>query len=237
MDGDVRVVILAEELLIARGLESVARNSGLSDALAIESLDRASRLLGSGRRELLVWIAQGLDGKAGGQLAAIRAPLPDLGLLLIVERAQASVIADLLEQRAGSLAVLLRTPSLDASHVVDRMKDSLAGRPGIDPRVVDEMMHRWPGREDALAALTANELQILELVALGLRNREIARRLWKSEKAIEKHVGHLFAKLGLRATDTHLDRRVTAARIYLSLRPDSAGAPPRAPLQQRAAAG
>ena len=44
----------------------------------------------------------------------------------------------------------------------------------------------------------------------------------KSEKAVEKQVSHVFEKLGLdKGSATHLDRRVTAARIFFSCRPQS----------------
>jgi DNA-binding CsgD family transcriptional regulator len=68
-----------------------------------------------------------------------------------------------------------------------------------------------------LEKLTACEREVLELIAEGLRNPAIARRLWKSEKAIEKTVARVFGKLGLDATlMPDVDRRVTAACIYLS---------------------
>jgi DNA-binding CsgD family transcriptional regulator len=68
-----------------------------------------------------------------------------------------------------------------------------------------------------LDRLSPAEREVLMLLADGLRNREIARRLWKSEKTIEKHVGNVFHKLDLdRTTHPGIDRRVSAARIYLS---------------------
>src|SRR5215210_7124721 len=57
-------------------------------------------------------------------------------------------------------------------------------------------------------------------------NCEIGDRLWKSEKAIEKRISHVFAKLGLDAScNGRLDRRVTAARIFFACRPTSLGQP------------
>jgi hypothetical protein len=53
-------------------------------------------------------------------------------------------------------------------------------------------------------------------MASGLRNCEIARRLWKSEKTIEKHVGHILGKLCLDdSVERMVDRRVLAAAVYI----------------------
>ena len=48
-----------------------------------------------------------------------------------------------------------------------------------------------------LAALTPRENEVLELIAEGLPNAEIARRLFISEKTAKVHVYHIFEKLGV----------------------------------------
>jgi DNA-binding NarL/FixJ family response regulator len=82
--------------------------------------------------------------------------------------------------------------------------------------VLEEVLHGPRNADDPLAALTTTEREILDLVAAGLNNRTIAARLFRSQKAVERHVGHIFVKLGLRhESSTDLDRRVSAARIFL----------------------
>jgi DNA-binding CsgD family transcriptional regulator len=60
-------------------------------------------------------------------------------------------------------------------------------------------------------ALTAAELDIVELVAHGLSNREIARRLYLSPKTVESHLSHIFTKLGLNSR-TQLVAAAAAAK-------------------------
>ena len=54
-----------------------------------------------------------------------------------------------------------------------------------------------PDRAVALASLTARERQLLDLIASGLDNREIAERLVISDKTVRNHVSHIFDKLGV----------------------------------------
>ena len=83
----------------------------------------------------------------------------------------------------------------------------------IDPDVASELMaasSRW------LTTLTPREREVLELMAEGLSNAEIAGKLYFSGAAVAKHVSSIFAKLGL--TPDEENRRVRAILMYLSER-------------------
>ncbi|MFC5950007.1 AAA family ATPase [Pseudonocardia lutea] len=71
---------------------------------------------------------------------------------------------------------------------------------------------RTPGRRDVLASLTPREVEVLGEIAAGHTNREIAQRLFISEKTVGIHVTHLLAKLGVRS-------RVQAGAVYLRAAP------------------
>jgi len=72
-------------------------------------------------------------------------------------------------------------------------------------------------RDDPLAALSAREREVLTLMAEGLSNAGIGRRLWVTEGTVEKHVRSILTKLNLRETgDDH--RRVRAVMMYLEAR-------------------
>ena len=134
--------------------------------------------------------------------------------------ADTDALRTLLARRPEAVAVLQRRDGLDLGTVVATLDDVLSGR---SPSSRGSSAAVAAAGDDVLAELTPSEQQILELVAYGLRNSEIARRLWKSEKSVEKQVSHVFAKLGLqRSRHPHIDRRVTAARIYFACRPGTA---------------
>jgi DNA-binding NarL/FixJ family response regulator len=84
----------------------------------------------------------------------------------------------------------------------------------IDPALVEELMGRRR-RRDPLADLTTRERDVLDLMAQGRSNIGIARQLWISESAVEKHVKSVMGKLNLPAgPDDH--RRVLAVVTFLN---------------------
>jgi DNA-binding NarL/FixJ family response regulator len=73
------------------------------------------------------------------------------------------------------------------------------------------------GRRNPIDGLTPREREVLGLMAQGLSNTAIARSLTVSDGAVEKHVGNIFAKLGLEPSQEE-HRRVRAVLAYLERR-------------------
>ena len=89
------------------------------------------------------------------------------------------------------------------------------GGSALDPRIVEGLLTR-KSREtsSALSGLTDRELEVLQALATGRSNAATAKALFMSERAVEKHVTNIFAKLGLTATaEDH--RRVRAVLTLL----------------------
>ena len=74
--------------------------------------------------------------------------------------------------------------------------------PSVTRRVIEEFVRRPPGSvrtvPSELAELTAREVEVLELIARGLANSEIAKELFVSETTVKTHVAHILMKLKLR---------------------------------------
>jgi DNA-binding NarL/FixJ family response regulator len=216
------LLILAEERLLGRGLASLFEPK--FETHSLESFQRANRLLGSDRVEIALWLGDRLDADTVDQLEGLKRAHPGLRLCLLARAADPDVLRPLLSHDSCGMAVLFRDGELDVGQVMGSLDEVLAGRVTLDAPVLERLVRAGRNENDPLSRLTPAEQEVLELVALGLRNREIARRIWKSEKAVEKQVSHVFGKLGLdRETAPHLDRRVTAARIFFSCRPQSVG--------------
>ncbi|MCC3767919.1 helix-turn-helix transcriptional regulator [Streptomyces sp. UNOC14_S4] len=69
-------------------------------------------------------------------------------------------------------------------------------------------------RDEGVAALTSREREVLECLAQGRSNAGIAEALFITEKAVAKHIGNIFPKLGLLPDDAD-NRRVLAVLAYL----------------------
>ena len=88
-----------------------------------------------------------------------------------------------------------------------------AGGSALDPEVVGRMLGRRRG-SGPLDQLSPREREVLGAVAEGKSNKGIAEALYISEAAVEKHVTHIFGKLGLNQS-AYEHRRVLAAVTYL----------------------
>jgi DNA-binding NarL/FixJ family response regulator len=112
---------------------------------------------------------------------------------------------------AGAAGFLLKdTPADD---LVAAIHVSADGGSWLDPRVTPRLLTRLrtqvPTRVDGIEQLTARELEVLELMARGRTNQEIAASLFLGERTVKTHVGNVFAKL---------DARDRAAAILLAIR-------------------
>jgi DNA-binding NarL/FixJ family response regulator len=124
-----------------------------------------------------------------------------------------SYAADLLADGSGAVGYLLKDRVARVEEFLDALDRVAHGATVLDPQVVAQLLARQR-RDDPLGALTARERQLLALMAEGHSNTAIARRLVLSASAVEKHIGNVFAKLGL-PPDDEQHRRVLAVLAYL----------------------
>jgi DNA-binding NarL/FixJ family response regulator len=142
---------------------------------------------------------------------------PGLGVLVFSQYIETSYAGELLGARssggAAGVGYLLKDRVVDVTEFTDALARVAAGGTALDPEVVAGLLNasRHPS---ALGTLTAREHDILALMAEGRSNSAIAARLRVSERAVEKHIGSIFSKLGLPRSDTD-HRRVLAVLAYL----------------------
>ena len=94
---------------------------------------------------------------------------------------------------------------------LDALGRVAAGGTALDTEVVTELLSRR--RDTALDSLTPREREVLHLMAQGRDNTSIADTLVVTERAVSKHIGNIFLKLGLPQTDSG-HRRVLAVLAY-----------------------
>jgi len=94
---------------------------------------------------------------------------------------------------AGAVGYLLKDSEPDA--VLAAVRAAASGHTPIDPRVAGALL---PTRTPAPGAdLSAREREVLDLVALGLANKQIARRLGITERTVKVHLGSVFRRIGV----------------------------------------
>jgi two-component system response regulator DevR len=108
---------------------------------------------------------------------------------------------------AGAAGYVLK--QIRANDLVDAVRRVAAGQNLLDPAVtarVLERLRRGPEEDELIGRLSAQERQVLLLLAEGLTNRQIAERLYLAEKTIKNYVTSVLAKLGM--------ARRTEAAVY-----------------------
>lgn len=130
--------------------------------------------------------------------AAIRERLPDTEVLILtVSEHEPDLYAAL---RVGAAGYLLK--DMPPGDLVDAVLGAGAGEPLVPARMASRLLDEFGdgGGTPAspLAELSDREREVLALVAEGLRNREIAARLFISEATVKTHVRHVLEKLRLR---------------------------------------
>ncbi|HEY2287105.1 MAG TPA: response regulator transcription factor [Streptosporangiaceae bacterium] len=142
-----------------------------------------------------------LDGiEATRQLAGTGDPGPRVLILTTFDLDQ--YVFDAL--RAGASGFLLK--DVTAERLFDAVRVVAAGEallaPAVTRRLISEFTRLRPVQETlpsaALTALTPRETEVLRLVAEGLSNPEVARRLVVTEETVKTHVSRILSKLGLR---------------------------------------
>ncbi|MFD7158503.1 response regulator [Kribbella sp. NPDC059898] len=105
---------------------------------------------------------------------------------------------------AGATGYLLKDAPQD--ELFNAVRQAAAGRTVLSPAVASRLVSAV--RSPAPAPLAVRERQVLELVAKGTSNRDIARELFISEATVKTHLSHVFTKLGV------TDRAAAVAKGY-----------------------
>jgi len=144
----------------------------------------------------------------------IRTRHPNVGVLVLSQYVRPSYAFELLRDGADRVGYLLKDRVSNLDELSDAVRRVADGGTVLDPLVVSKLVGRPRDEEDALADLSDREREVLALMAEGRTNQAIAERLFITERTVEKHVKHIFAKLRL-PSSPEAHRRVLAVVAYL----------------------
>jgi DNA-binding NarL/FixJ family response regulator len=196
-DGRIRVFLLDDHEVVRRGLKDLLSAEDDIDVVG-EAGTAASALarIGAVRPDVAVLDVRLPDSDGISVCREVRSALPATACLILTsfgdDRALLGAIM------AGAAGYVLKQTC--GSDLVDAVRTVAAGGSTLDSyaarRVMERLRERMTGG-DPLGALTDQEKRTLELVGEGLTNRQIAERMFLSEKTIKNYVSSVLAKLGM----------------------------------------
>jgi DNA-binding NarL/FixJ family response regulator len=145
----------------------------------------------------------------------IRADHPEIGVVVLSQFAEEEYAFELLKDGAAGLGYLLKERVSDLEEIVRALNEVAKGGSVLDPKVVEALVAAKDRMAHSpLASLTDREREVLENMAQGKNNAAIAKSMFLTERAVEKHINSLFHKLGL-SEEVDVHRRVMAVLAFL----------------------
>jgi DNA-binding NarL/FixJ family response regulator len=193
---DVNVIVVDDHELFRRGLIDLLAERGVQvageAALAEQAIRQAADL---GPSVVLMDLSMpGMSGIEAIQRLTAAAPQARVVVLTMMTDDQ-HVMSALL---AGACGYLLKDASVD--QIVEGIRSAARGESSISPRIASRLIRRLREPESiepglSGSDLTPRELEVLELLAKGLDNAEIAQTLFLSQHTVKNHVSSLLIKL------------------------------------------
>ncbi|MEO3972549.1 response regulator transcription factor [Streptomyces sp. CAU 1734] len=212
-----RVVIAEDNALLREGLILLLSSSGHEVAGVASTGPEVLPLLLEHRPDIAVLdvrMPPGFRDEGLRAALAARRELPDLPVLVLSQYVEETYAAELLSGGARGVGYLLKDRVGRVDEFLDALERVAGGGTALDPEVVTELLSRR--RDCPLEVLTPREREVLELMAQGHGNGTIADSLTITERSVHKHIGNVFAKLGLPPGESGGHRRVLAVLAYLN---------------------
>jgi DNA-binding NarL/FixJ family response regulator len=208
-----RVVIAEDQALLREGLGRLFLDAGHEVTDTVGDADRLRAAVSAQEPDLaVVDVRMPPSFSDEGIRAAqwIRDAHPSVGVLVLSQHVEAAGAIGLVSQ--GGFGYLLKDRVLDVADFLEAAERVANGGSALDPQVVASLV--GGDSDHALAVLTPREKEVLSLMAEGLTNSAIARRLTLTERTVEGHVRSVLMKLDLpESAGAH--RRVLAVIAYL----------------------
>jgi len=191
----IEVLLVDDHALIRRGLsELIATAEGITVVGAIEDGELAAAAVAELEPDIVLMDMSmpGMDG-----IDATRAVLlvrPSTKVIMLTSFSENARIMAALD--VGAVGYLLK--DAEPEDIIKALRDAAAGGVPLSPKAARALLpsNRPSGNADS-NALSAREREVLSLVAVGLPNKSIARRLTISEKTVKAHLTRVFTVLGV----------------------------------------
>jgi DNA-binding NarL/FixJ family response regulator len=210
-----RVVVAEDDALLREGIASLLREAGHEVVgRAADAGDLMLKVRSYLPDVAIVDVRMPPRYADDGLLAAaeIRRLHPTVSVLVLSQHLEPAYMLELVGDDASGVGYLLKDRVRDVAEFVDAVERVAAGGTAFDPEVVSSLVRGQQG--SLLDELSERERNVLSLIAEGRSNRAIAKELYLSPRAIERHVQAIFQKLRLPESEDD-NRRVLAVLALL----------------------
>jgi two-component system nitrate/nitrite response regulator NarL len=204
-EGPVRLMVVDDHTLFRRGMVALlASDSSLAVTGEASDAGEAVRKAATLQPDVIL-LDNHLPGATGIQaLPGLKDAAPNARIILLTVSEDAEDLLAAL--RAGAHGYLLKT--IEGDLLAQAIHRAMKGEAVVSPEMTGKLVTAFraasapapaepPPAPDPLAQLSAREMQVLEQIALGASNKEIARTLDIAETTVKIHVQHILRKLNL----------------------------------------
>lgn len=193
----IRLLLVDDHKMVREGLKAYLATEEDIEIVG-EAADGAAgaKLAGELKPDVILMdlIMPGTDGVEGTRLC--RAASPNSRVIILTSMPDDERVVPAI--KAGALSYLLKDVS--AEDLAQAIRSAAVGRATLHPMAATRMMQELtapPKREAGLDEISPREMEVLQLIAKGLSNKEIGERLFIGERTVKTHVSHLLEKLNL----------------------------------------
>jgi DNA-binding NarL/FixJ family response regulator len=191
-EHNIRLLVCDDHPVVRSGLRGMLRSQPDFEVVAEASSGLQAVALAHQYRPDVVLMDLRMPEMDGATATAeIKSAHPEIQVLILTTyETDADILRAVEEGAAGFLLKDARQEDL-----FDGIRQAAQGKAPLAPGVAARLMRRLRGTEDE--QLSGREIEILQLVARGLNNKDIARELLISESTVKAHMLHIFDKLGV----------------------------------------
>jgi DNA-binding NarL/FixJ family response regulator len=210
-----RIVVAEDNALLREGIASLLEDAGHEVVGRSGDADDLMLKVRSYSPDVAIVDVRMPPGNADDGLRAaaeIRRSHDGVAVLVLSQHLEPAYMLELVGDDASGVGYLLKDRVRDVNEFVDAVERVASGGTAFDPEVVKSLV--GGRRRSVLDDLSERERDVLSLLAEGRSNRAIAKQLYLSPRAVERHVQGIFQTLSLPDTEDD-NRRVLAVLALL----------------------
>lgn len=193
-----KVLVADDHTLFRAGLLKLLEEFGFTDLFEATDGREAVDIAASEKPDLVLLDIEMPELNGIGACREIKAVNPDIIVIMLTMHAEDEFLFEAI--KAGAIGYVLKNHA--SRDLMDVIEGALEGQSRLDPQLASRLMsefsqlqEREKKRADLFHKITDRERDILKLITEGMSNKEIAKKLFISDKTVKNHLKNIFGKL------------------------------------------